>query len=115
MKQITTAEFPNAISQGIVLIDFFAERCGPCKMIAPYLDQMSEQLGETVQFYKIDVDAEQELTAQQEVNSMPTLKIFKNGSEFQTIVGADLQGVWNGLQSALQDNNQIEEEFQQVA
>lgn len=44
MKQVTQAEFNDAISSGISVVDFFATRCGPCKMIAPYLDEMEEKL-----------------------------------------------------------------------
>jgi thioredoxin 1 len=91
MKHLTQAEFDLAISDGIVVVDFFAERCGPCKMIAPYLDQMQGQLGDHVTFYKVDVDQENAIAAQQGITAMPTLKIFNNGKEVKTIVGADLQ------------------------
>jgi thioredoxin 1 len=105
MKHLTESEFNPAITNGIVVIDFFAERCGPCKMIAPYLEQMQEKLGETVQFYKVDVDQENNLAAQQGITAMPTLKIFNNGKEVKTIVGADLQGLFDGIQNELKINN----------
>lgn len=65
MKQIGQQEFASAIAQGIVVVDFFATRCGPCKMIAPYLDEMSERLAGQVSFYKVDVDQEQSIAAAQ--------------------------------------------------
>ena len=101
MKHLTQEEFAPAISSGIVVVDFFATRCGPCKMIAPYLEDMSEKLGDTVSFYKVDVDEQQSIAAQQEITAMPTLKIFKDGKAVQTIVGADLQGLWTGIQQQL--------------
>ena len=70
-------------------------------MIAPYLEQMDTQLGDAVSFYKVDVDQERMLAAQQDITAMPTLKIFKDGKEVQTIVGADLQGLWQGIQNQL--------------
>lgn len=105
MKHLTQVEFHPAIADGIVVVDFFAERCGPCKMIAPYLDQMQEKLAGHVNFYKVDVDEENAIAAQQGITAMPTLKIFKDGKEVKTIVGADLQGLWDGIQNELQSNN----------
>ncbi len=101
MKHLTQSEFSPAIAQGIVVVDFFAERCGPCKMIAPYLDQMETQLWDSVTFYKVDVDQENAIAASQGITAMPTLKIFNNGKEVKTIVGADLQGLWDGIQAEL--------------
>lgn len=72
-------------------------------MIAPYLDEMQEKLWDTVTFYKVDVDQEQQIAMEQWVRAMPTLKIFKDGTEVQTIVGADLQGLWNGIQEQLKN------------
>ena len=83
------------------MVDFFATRCGPCKMISPYLEEMQEKLGDTVTFYKIDVDDEGALAATQNITAMPTLKIFKDGQVVKTIVGADLEGLWKGIQAVL--------------
>lgn len=105
MKHLTQSEFNPAIANGIVIVDFFAERCGPCKMIAPYLDQMQEKLGNSATFYKVDVDQENQLAGTQNVTAMPTLKIFNNGHEVKTIVGADLQGLWDGIQEQLKNNS----------
>lgn len=102
MKHLNQSEFSWAIAQWIVVVDFFAERCGPCKMIAPYLDQMQEQLWNAVTFYKVDVDQESAIASSQGITAMPTLKIFNNGQEVQTIVGADLQALWNWIQGQLQ-------------
>lgn len=101
MKHLIQAEFNPAIADGIVVVDFFAERCGPCKMIAPYLDQMQTQLWDSVTFYKVDVDQENAIAASQGITAMPTLKIFNNGKAVKTIVGADLQGLWDGIQAEL--------------
>lgn len=101
MKHLVQADFSNSIGNGIVVIDFFAERCGPCKMIAPYLDQMQTQLWDSVTFYKVDVDQENVIAAAQGITAMPTLKIFNNGQVVKTIVGADLQGLWDGIQNEL--------------
>jgi len=98
MKQIGQQEFDTAIAQGIVVVDFFATRCWPCKMIAPYLEEMSEKLAGQVSFYKVDVDEEQTIARLQNIQAMPTMKIFNNGEEAKTIVGADLKALWAAIQ-----------------
>lgn len=101
MKTLTNSEFPKAIASGIVVVDFFAERCGPCKMLAPYLSEMETKLNGTVTFYKVDVDQEQQLSMTQGITAMPTIKVFKDGVEFRMIRGADTQGIWTAINDAI--------------
>ena len=76
------SRFSEIINQPIpVLIDFYADWCGPCKMMAPVLKQVKDNLGERVSIIKIDVDKNQELAAKYQVRGVPTLMLFKNGKQ----------------------------------
>ncbi|QDO95554.1 thioredoxin [Formosa sediminum] len=64
-----------------VLVDFFAEWCGPCKTMAPILKAVKDSLGETVSILKIDVDKNQELASKLNVRGVPTLILYKSGTQ----------------------------------
>jgi thioredoxin 1 len=70
-----------------VLVDFWAEWCGPCKMIAPILDELAEEYGGRVKIGKVNIDEHQELAAQYSVRAIPTLLLFHQGQVADQMVG----------------------------
>ncbi|MBQ8600226.1 MAG: thioredoxin [Clostridia bacterium] len=84
---LTTADFETVTKEGTVLLDFFATWCGPCKMVAPILDQLAEEYPDKT-ICKIDVDKEQALAQQFGVMSIPTLILMKDGIIIDKMVGA---------------------------
>ncbi|SCM04457.1 thioredoxin 1, putative [Plasmodium chabaudi chabaudi] len=83
------AEFESAISQNeIVIADFFADWCGPCKRIAPFYEESSKKYTKIV-FIKVNVDEASEVTEKENITSMPTFKVYKNGVAVDTLMGAN--------------------------
>lgn len=83
-------EFENEVlkSEILVLVDFFAEWCGPCKMLSPVIDQLADELSGKAKIVKVNVDEAQEVAAQYNVMSIPNLLLFKGGEVVDQMVGA---------------------------
>ena len=93
-KQITDASFNADVlnADGPVLVDFWAEWCGPCKMIGPSLEERSEELGEKVTIAKLNIDENPDAPGQYGVRGIPTMILFKGGAPAATKVGAAPKG-----------------------
>lgn len=88
VKEITDATFSQEISEGLVLVDFWAPWCGPCRMQAPILDQLSQKYDETeLKITKLNVDDNPQTAASFGVMSIPTLLFFKDGELVEKRVG----------------------------
>ncbi|MGL4523769.1 MAG: thioredoxin [Bacilli bacterium] len=79
--------FKDVTSEGVALVDFWAPWCGPCKMLAPVLDELAEDLGETAKIVKVNVDENQAIAGQFGVMSIPALFVLKNGEVVGQAVG----------------------------
>jgi thioredoxin 1 len=83
----TDQNFTTDTNEGVVLVDFWAPWCGPCKMIAPVLEELDTEIGETAKIVKVDVDENPETAGKFGVMSIPTLIVLKDGEVVDKVVG----------------------------
>lgn len=97
-KKITDTSFESDVikASGPVLVDFWAEWCGPCKMIGPALEELSDELGDKVTITKINIDENPDAPARYGVRGIPTMILFKDGAPAATKVGAAPKGALKG-------------------
>ena len=87
VQKLNQNNFQNAIANGTALVDFYADWCGPCRMVSPIVDEIAEERPD-VTVGKVNVDDENALAMKYGVMSIPTLIVFNNGKEKARIVGA---------------------------
>lgn len=89
IKNVTSQSFENEVlkSDRPVLADFFATWCAPCKMLAPIIDEIGNELEKTLDIAKVNIDMDAEIAEYYSVSSVPTLILFKNGSEMVRFTG----------------------------
>ncbi len=85
----SAADFEKEIinHKGYALVDFWATWCSPCRMMAPVLESAEQQLGDKINFVKVDVDEQQQLAAEFDIMSIPTLVVFKDGKPVKRMSG----------------------------
>lgn len=89
ITELDSSNFDSTVSTGSapVLVDFWAPWCGPCKAIAPILEELAKELGDAVKICKVNVDNNSEVASKYEIRAIPTILIFKDGQVVDTVVG----------------------------
>ena len=94
LKQVTAGEWESEVLQhdGVVLVDFYADWCGPCRWLAPLLEKFAGENAERVKVVKVDSDADEALSEQYMVKKIPTLIAFKGGQELRRAINPQSRG-----------------------
>ncbi len=101
VRHWTTENFDAETSSGVALVDFWAEWCGPCRMLGPVLDQVAKEVAGTAVIGKVNVDEAQQLAAKFNVRSIPAIFVLKDGKVVNQFVGVqDKQTLINAVKSA---------------
>lgn len=100
--ELTEANFEQTIKEGVALVDFWAPWCGPCRMLAPVIEELGEEFEGRAKICKVNTDEAQDLAAQFGIRSIPTLLFFKDGEVVDQLIGAQSkQAIASKLNSLL--------------
>lgn len=99
---LNDSNFESTTSKGVTLVDFYADWCGPCKMIAPIIEELSVDFAGQATIAKLDIEQAQDTTSKLQVTSIPTIILFKDGKEVNRVVGLrDKEALKKLISSAL--------------
>lgn len=87
IKKLTEDTFQKGVEKGVTLVDFYADWCGPCRMLTPVLEKVAKDLEGQATLAKLDIDHAQRIASSFQVTSVPTLILFKEGKEMGRLVG----------------------------
>ena len=87
MRTVTENEFAEAVSNGLVMVDFYADWCGPCKMMSPVLEQLQEEFHDNLKVIKVNVDNDMNLARQFGIMNIPNIYLFRDGKPVNQIIG----------------------------
>ena len=90
LVEVTDANFGDEVERadGLAIVDFWAAWCGPCRMVAPVIEQLADEYEGKIKVTKLDVDANQQTAARFNIRSIPSILFFKDGQHVDTVVGA---------------------------
>lgn len=100
MTKLTSASFREGVAQGLTLVDFYADWCGPCKALAPAIEALAQEWAGRAQVAKLNVDESPDVAAAFGVMSIPTLVVFRDGEEVARSVGLSSKAALNRLLEA---------------
>lgn len=86
--EATAADFDTTVAEGVTMVDFWAPWCGPCRMIAPVVEELAEEFDGKAKIVKVNTDEEQDIAVKYGIRSIPTIIFFKDGEVVEQMVGA---------------------------
>lgn len=102
ISHIDDKSFEEKIKSGVTLVDFYADWCGPCRMLTPVLEEVATEMKGKVEFAKLDIEQNQKVAGLYQVTSVPTMVLFKDGKEVNRLIGLrDAEGIKRFLSSAV--------------
>jgi thioredoxin 1 len=87
LEKATKTNYEETVGNGVTLVDFNAPWCAPCRAMAPVIDRLEKDLGDKVKFVGINIDENQEIAREHGIQSIPTLIVYKEGSELNRMIG----------------------------
>ena len=102
VKKLLTEEFDRKTNEGVVLVDFYADWCGPCRRLGPIIENVAQKIGNRASVYKVNIDEGTGLARRYNIRGVPTMMIFKNGKVVDTMSGVQPEAViLNAIENAL--------------